>query len=173
MKTLLAPKLLMLYKTHPAFCSKVIFLPGKEEKGKDEGAFPGAGCSALQSWQKQQQICEGLMAINESVCSLQAQELKGHVTESICSIKAPEIAIESNLERNALCLGASWTGRCQTSRPVTIVPNRASLTDPTAKTCVTQPDLSGPLLQSTGSQQANTQIYPSTHVYTLIEHVHL
>lgn len=46
--------------------------------------------------------------------------------------------------------------------------NRASLTDPTPK-----PDLSRSLLQGTGSQQANTQIYPPTHVYTLIEHVHV
>lgn len=42
------------------------------------------------------------------------------------------------------------------------------VTDPAPK-----PDPSRSLLQGTGSQQANTQIYPPTHVYTLIEHVHV
>lgn len=42
------------------------------------------------------------------------------------------------------------------------------VTDPAPK-----PDPSRSLLQGTGSQQANTQIYPLTHVYTLIEHVHV
>lgn len=51
--------------------------------------------------------------------------------------------------------------------------NRASLTDLRAKTCVSQPDVSGLLLQGTGSQQANTQKYPLTHEYTLREHAHV
>lgn len=83
---------------------------------------------------------------------------KGLAPESIYCTDTPEMCYKVQSGEKRSMFRRKLDKQISKEQPISSL-NRASLTDPTAKLGVTCPDLSGLLLQSTGSQQANTQIY--------------